>query len=139
MKRWIEGLMVSVFAVMVLALAFPAWAQDVVAAVVAPVAGLTMGWDAIFLTVGGILLTALTRKILPDDVEVKWIPVVAHVWSLAGTFTWKAIQHQVSWHSAGLIAAQAILQAVIASGILTHGSYAGSIVTAVTMKTLRDD
>jgi len=30
MKRWIEGLMVSVFAVVVLALAFPAWAQEVV-------------------------------------------------------------------------------------------------------------
>ena len=34
MKRWIEGMMVSVFAVVVLALAFPAWAQDVVTAAV---------------------------------------------------------------------------------------------------------
>ena len=134
MKRKIEGLMVAFFLVTVWAMA---WAQDGTAAAAG---GMNLGWDFVVLSLLTVGVMEGSKRILPDALEVKWLPIIAHGWSLIGTAVVAAIFHKLpgSWAAVLPLLGQAAAQAIVASGLRTQVWTSAAIVTGADSKTLGD-
>lgn len=107
-------------ALLLLVVGLCAWAQaqDGTAAMAAGTT-VTVGWDFLVLTGLTLGIYKLARKLMPDEIEAKWLPVVMHSWSLSGTFVVAAIFGKLpgSWAAVVPLLGQAIAQSLLASGI----------------------
>jgi len=129
---WIVG------SILILAIGVSAWSQD--GSVIPASGSIVLGWDFVALSLATLGVMEGSKKLLPDALEVKWLPIISHAWSLIGTAIVAALFHKLpgSWAAVLPLLGQAAAQAIMASGLRTQGWNSAPILTGSVSKTLGD-